>query len=379
MRNTIVAATLTMAAFGALPSCASTKGPSSECSEPRDFVVAMSDYASSGVGSLRISDGAQDSRFGVDLGKDPQLSRTRGRLFLVARDQDLAFELDPTCGAPIARTSLHDPQARGIQNPQDVALDAAGAMWVPRFNDGTLLVVRGDERQVLSLAAYDDDANPQPSAVRVVDTPRGERAFVALERLDVDLVSRRPSALLELDTASRAVVASHPLLGRNPFGSITERDGALYLVEPGSFDSATEDNAGLERFDPRTSTSALVLREPDLGGSLAEIALSETCGAGIVAGPVKNVNATHLVALDFRGAPKVVPGQSLLATPGYELQGLAIHGTTLLVGDRRRASNGSYVVHTFDISADCTFTPRKTDLLLPQKPVAFRATQQVSR
>ncbi len=341
----------------------------------------MSDYASSGVASVRVSDGAKESRFGVDLGKDPQLSRTRGRLFLLARDQDVVFELDPTCGAPLAKTSLHDDAAKAIQNPHDVALDASGAMWVPRFNDGTLLVVRGEERHVISLADYDDDRNPQASAVRVVDTPRGERAFVALERLDRDLVSRRPSALLEIDTRTRAVVATHELQGRNPFGSMIEHDSVLYLAAPGDFNAANEDAAGLERFDPTTGTSRIVLRETDLGGSLAEAALTNGCGAAIVADPVKNVNATRLVSFDLRGTAKIVQGgaSSPLATPGYDLQALAVHGKTLLVGDRRRSADGTYAVHTFDIRADCTLVPTKADLSLPQKPIAFRTAQQLSR
>ncbi len=366
---------------GVCIACSAPQAPISECGEARDFVVAMSDYASSGVASVRVADGSQESRFGVDLGKDPQLSRTRDRIFLLARDQDVVFELDTACGAPIAKTSLHDESARGIQNPQDLALDAKGAMWVPRFNDGTLLVVHGNERHVVPLAAYDDDKNPQPSAVRVVDTPRGERAFVALERLDTDLVSRRPSALLELDTSTREVVGTHALLGRNPFGAMTEHMGALYLAEPGNFDAADETAAGIERFDPRTSTSELLLRETELGGSVTELAFRDTCGVAIVADPVKNVNATRLVAFDLRGTPKLVQAGSTspLATLGYDLQGLAVHGSTLLVGDRRKSSSGTYTVHTFEISADCKLARRETALSLPQKPVAFRPAQQVSR
>jgi len=380
MRSTpLLAAGLAFVAFvcacGAEPA-----PPAAACAESRDFVVAMSDYSSSGVAGLRIGDATHEARFGVDLGKDPWLARSRERLFLVARDQDLVFELDPACGAPLSRFSVRDEGVNVGQNPQDLALDGAGAAWIPRFNDGTLLVVAGSARKVIPLASFDDDGNPNPTSVRVVSTPEGERAFVVLERLDRDLRSRRPSSLLELDTRTKEPVKAHPLAGRNPFGAMVEHEGALFLAEPGSFDDATERDAGIERFDPRSRTSELVLHEPELGGSLTEIALSGACGAAIVADPTKDINATSLVSFDLRSR-KVVQGVSAspLKTPGYELQGLAVHDGRLLVGDRRSTQDGSYAVHTFDIRADCTLAPREARLALPQKPVALRPASPLSR
>src|SRR4051812_23086004 len=65
-------------------------------------LVAVSDYASSGVGRLAL-DGGGALSFGVDLGKDPALTVSQGRAFFVARDGDAIFEVDPRCGTAIAR------------------------------------------------------------------------------------------------------------------------------------------------------------------------------------------------------------------------------------------------------------------------------------
>ncbi len=368
-----------LVAFTAACGSEATTAPSS-CTESRDFVVAMSDYVSSGVASLRVSDGSHQSRFGVDLGADPWLTRSSGRLFLIARDEDLVFELDPACGAPKARFSVRDEGAKAAQNPQDLAVDSAGSMWIPRFTDGSLLVVEGERRHVVSLADFDEDKNPNPSSVRIVATPEGERAFVVLERLDRDLLSRRPSSLLEIDTKTRAIVKAHPLAGRNPFGAMTEHEGALYLAEPGNFDDDRETLAGIERFDPKTRTSELLVRETELGGSITELTIAGSCAAAIVADPTIDVNATSLVTIDLRTRTVVQPlARSPLRTSGYELQGLAVHEGMLLVGDRRKTSAGTYDVHTFDIRADCTIAPRAERLALPQKPVAIRPSSQLSR
>jgi hypothetical protein len=255
-------------------------------------------------------------------------------------------------------------------------------MWVPRFNDGSLLVLDGDAREPLPLGAFDDDGNPQPASVRIVATSRGERAFVSLERLDRDLVSRRPSALLELDTATRTPVRAHTLLGKNPFGAMVEHEGALYLAEPGNFDVADEPEAGVERFDPELGASRMIVGERDLGGSVAELAFAGPCLVAIVADPTNDVNATSLVVVDTRGTPRVTArGDTTLRTSGYDLQGLHVRGDTLFVGDRRARPDKAYDVHAFRVTGECTLaqSPSLPRLTLPQKPVALRSTLQNTR
>jgi hypothetical protein len=337
-------------------------------------IWAASDYSSSATGALSLG-GAITSLSGVDLGADPALSVSRGRAFFVARDTDLVFELDPACGTPKSHFSVHQASHSGPSNPQGVAVAKDGSLWVPLYDVPVLLVLdaAGRPMHAIDLSSYDSDGNPQASAVSIVDTPMGERAFVTLERLaDADgLQSEQPSWMLLIDVAARAVTGHVELAGRNPFGVFA--DGPLlWLAEPGNFDAASEPLAGVERFDTRTETTALVAREVNLGGSVAEVAVSGSCGIAIVADPTPNVNATSIVSFDaMSGATLAGSARSPLATAGFDLQGLAWKDNALLVGDRRRANDG-FPVHIFDTTGACGLDERIDGLRLPLPPVALR-------
>jgi hypothetical protein len=335
----------------------------------------VSDYASSGVGGFALG-GEGKLSFGVDLGADPVLATSRGRAFFVARDQDVVFELDPRCGTPITKTSVHDPAHRGTTNPQDVAVAPDGALWVPRYNVPSVAVVDASGvRAAIDLRAYDDDQNPNASAIAIVDVGGVAKAFVTLERLD-DTQSpprpRLPSQMLRIDVATLAMEAATDLVGKNPFGLVAE-GGVLFLAEPGDFASVSDELAGVERFDPATSTSRLLARERDLGGSVAEVAISGGCGAAIVADATAR-NATSLVTFDVvTGAPFTRAAAAVLGpTDGFDLQGLAWKGDVLMVGDRRRVERG-YAVHAFDRTGTCDLHERADAVFLQQKPVALRA------
>ncbi|HEY8073396.1 MAG TPA: hypothetical protein VIF62_04790, partial [Labilithrix sp.] len=127
--------------------------------------------------------------------------------------------------------------------------------------------------------------------------------------------------------------------------------------------------AGIERFDTTTSTPSLLVKEKDLGGSVAEVAVTSDCGAAIVAGPEPNVNPTSLVSFDPRTG--AITGRAVLGpTPGYDLEGLAWRDGSLYVGDRRHVGDG-YQVHVFDRSDGCILQQSRT-IDLPQRPVALR-------
>ena len=344
-------------------------------------LVAVSDYASSGIGAVSL-DGRGALSFGVDLGKDPALTVSHGRAFLVARDADLAFELDPRCGTAMARFALHDPARAGSGNPQDVAVAPSGALWVPRYNaPAAIAIVRtGAAIQTIDLSPYDADKNPNASSVRIVDVGGAAKAFVTLERLDDNdlLKSKQPSQMLRLDVASALPETTIELEGRNPFGLPFEDDGALWLSEPGNFDDAREPLAGIERFDTRSSTTKLVVHETDLGGSVAEVAVSGKCGVAIVAGSERDVNPTSVVTFDAISG-KVLARGVVGPTAGYDLQGLEwvpAEGTArvLLVGDRRRTDRG-FAVHALDRVGDCDLRARPDAIFLSQKPVAVRAAR----
>jgi hypothetical protein len=374
-RLALMAACLVVAGCGG--GASGTVAPPASCGDAGttfEGVWVASDYASSAVGAFAAS-GAISSTTGVDLGADPAIATSGGRAFYIARDQDLVFPIDPACGTLASRFSVHEASHDGPSDPQDVAVASDGSLWVPLYDVPTLLVLDPTGATVLDridLSPYDGDGNPQASAVAIVGTPSGEKAFVALQRLaDADVLqSEQPSWMLRIDVKTRTVETHVELAGRNPFAMRVEGT-ALWLSEPGNFDAGTEPLAGVERFDTSTSTTALLAHEADLGGSVAEVAVSGNCGVAIVAGPTA-VNATSLVTFDATTGAVITPAaESPLATGGFDLQGLDWVGSALLAGDRRRLSAG-YPVHVFDAAA-CALHERVPDLIeLPLPPVALR-------
>ena len=356
--------------YAVVAACGTPSPPPAAACGGADAVWIASDYSSSAVGSLTLT-GALTSTVGrADLGRDPVLATSRGRAFYVVRDQDAVFEIDPTCGTPVTRYDVHLASHNGSSDPYDVAVASDGSLWVPLFDAAAIVVVAPDGTQTatVDLSSYDADGNPDADAIAIVDTPAGEKAFVALDRLDPYPTSVLPSWMLRIDVATRVVEAVVPLAGRNPVGPMKDDAGVLWLAEPGDFDDATELDAGVERFDTATSTSALVASESSLGGSVTELATASGCGVAIVADATTNVNATALVTFDpSSGAVTAAAAASPLATEGFDLEGLAWSAGALLVGDRRRASSG-YPVHVFD--GACAPTERPDVVFLPLPPIA---------
>lgn len=381
-----------VAAGGALLSaCASSErepGAPGAC-HGVELLVATSNYSTAGASICAIPGAC---RSGADLGDDPMLTTTNGRTFFLARDSDLIFEVDAACGEPTSKLSVTalapvDPVTgvRRPANPQDVGAAPDGTLLVPLYDVGRIAIFGPGETEptAIDLSPYDEvDENPQANAVRVVDVGGAAKAFVTLERLDDHdkLRSSRKSQMLRLDVATRSIEAVVDLEGRNPFNAMSELGASLFMAEPGNFDDDAEELAGIERFDTATSTTRLLVRERDLGGSVAEVAVTAGCGAAIVAGPEIDVNPTWLVTFDpetgrvlsDKAAPPLGP------TPGYDLQGLAWRGRTLYVGDRRRGSAG-YPVHVFDLQDGCVLTDAGRKLDLPARPVALRPAQQLER
>jgi len=264
-------------------------------------------------------------------------------------------------------------------NAHDVAAARDRSLFVVLY-DVPRIVVLGKGGQPdgapIDLSSYDDDGNPQAESVRIVDVAGVEKAFVTLERLDLDWYSRRPSKMLRIDVATRQVEAVIELAGRNPFNSMVELNGALFLAEPGNFDADDEPLAGIERFDTATSTSRLLVNEKDLGGSVAELAVTDGCGVAIVAGKQKYVNSTSVVTFD-PASGRVLRSASdpVLATGGFDLRALAWKGSTLYVGDRRTGGVG-FQVHTFERApGTCLLHETDRTITLPQRPVAIRAAR----
>jgi hypothetical protein len=371
---------------GGVLACSATEAPASsasDCPGVELLVAASSHYDSSMVCGAPTRCELGGSTTGADLGKDPSLALSNGRAFFLARDQDAIFELDPTCGTPFRSYSVHSGSA-GVVNPHDLAVASDGTLFVPLFNVPQIAIVKDGKLEApidLSSSDFDGDGNPNADAIRIVPVDGAEKAFVTLERLDntvKELPSRQVSWMLRIDVATRKIEDHVVLAGRNPFNTMAELNGALFLAEPRDFDVADEDLAGIERFDTKTSTTQLLVRESDLGGSVSEVAVIDGCGVAIVGGPVHDVNPTSLVTFD-PATGKVLASASapvLGPTAGYDLQGLAWSGDSLYVGDRRAGDTG-YPVHVFARDpGTCILhevTAQRPAINLPQGPVALRA------
>lgn len=361
-------------------SCSSSGEPakaSSVCADGELVVAASSDYQDGAI--CVVPSRGQDFR-GVDL-KDPVLASSGGRTFILGRGFDLVFELEPSCGTPISRASVADLApviggARRTANPHDVAVAPDGSLFVTLFDVGKLAFLKnGVLDGALDLSAYDVDGNPNAESVKMVDVAGVAKAFVSLEVLDNDqktLPPRGESLMLRIDAATRTVEASIPLLGINPFNSMYEHGPFLYLAVPRDFLQVTEERAGIERFDTRNSTSVMLVREADIGASVAQVAVVDGCGVAIVADGTEQ-NATSLIRFDpDSGAILSGIAAPLLRSDGYDIQGLAWRGDTLYVGDRRPVAGG-YPIHVFDRApGTCTLTPSDRHVTISQPPVALR-------
>lgn len=375
-RATVVVVSLVAAACGSSGSA----GPVVTTCDGVEVVVAGSDYTSESIvcGGPPCARGPGTS--GVFLGKDPQLTEGNGRTFFLARDTDYVFELDARCGNATKQIEVGE-LARSVgrvgSNVHDIAAAPDGSLWAVSFSLPQLFILRdGNVEGTIDLRPYDDDGSPEAESIRIVDVGGVWKAFVTLERLTFYPASRtfrseRPSTMLRIDVATRRVEAVVTLEGRNPFNPMRQDEGMLYLAEPGNFDAADEPAAGIERFDTTTSTTKLLVKETDLGGSVAEIAVAGSCGAAIVAGPAENVNPTTLVLFD--ATTGAVLSRPFGPTPGYDLQGLAWRGRALYVGDRR-AGGGGYPVHVFERAAEgCALANTGRTIDVPLAPVALRS------
>jgi hypothetical protein len=340
--------------------CGDTTTPPTTCDPNASSVVmiaATPDYRASTIGSLPL-DGSSPAFLApsTGLGGDPALASSQGRRFFIARDEDTFFEAD-ACGKSLMQYSARATPTEGKVDPQDVAVAPDGALWVARLDVSSLLVIGVDHStSTIDLSSFDADTIPDASSIRIL----GHRAFVTLERLTTtngNQESIQPSQMVAIDTDTHAVVSTITLAGRNPLGLMKETNGILWLADAGSPYVATETDAGVEMFDTASMTSSLLLSESDLGGSVAEVAVTSdgSCGAAILFA-AQAPNAMSLVSFSIDAQNKTASKPTtLLQADGFDLRGLfwTLRGT-LLVGDDR-PNGANYPVHVFQ-NASCALT-----------------------
>jgi hypothetical protein len=339
----------------ALAACYQPAAPT--CAGDVIMLAEAPDFSASEIGSLSLETGVATMQSGSLL-QDPVLATSGLQHFVISRKTNVIYTIDGcgNSGEQYSALTSGDTDA----NPQDVAVDTNGALWIARLAQPSLLIT--SPLETVDLSKFDSDGNPDMSSVKIV----GTNAFVALSRLNPYPQSQQASQVIVLDTNTKQLVNTITLTGRNPFGQMLVSAGKIWLAEPGNFSDATETAAGVETIDPITMDHKLVIAEPTLGGSVAQVAANVSCAAAIIADSTTS-NATSLVSFSVDGSNLSKP---ILSTPNFSLRGLLWTNETpprLLVGDATNAG-GNFYVHVFSADAQTCALTKVADWATPNMP-----------
>ncbi len=331
--------------------------PPPTCTADVIVLAEAPDFSASELGTLSIATGVASMQSGSLL-QDPVLATSGLQHFVISRKTNVIYEIDgcANTGKQYSALAAGDTDA----NPQDVAVDSNGALWIARCDHPSLLIT--SPLQTIDLSTFDSDGIPDMSSVKIV----GNHAFVALERLNPYPQSQQASQVVVLDTDTKQLVKTITLAGRNPFGQMRVSAGKIWLAEPGNFSDANETEAGVETIDPLTFDSKLVVPETTLGASVVEVAANVSCAAAIVADATPE-NATSLVSFSIDGTNL---SQPVLSTPNFLLRGLLWTQDTpprLLVGDATN-SGGTFFVHVFSADTQTCALTKVADWAMPNMP-----------
>jgi hypothetical protein len=329
-------------------------------------IVLLSSQTVSGLGRIELDGGIKEVP-DIALGTDPALSAHSDRIFAIVRDQNLVYEVDPLTLAltqkfvPYEDAELDDSRlldcktiVKGI-NPQDIAVDADGRLWIARFERPTVVILEpdGSFSGAVDLSPYADaDGLPETSAVHI----SGDRAYVTIERLDrcAGWSATGSGMIVEIDVATRKVVGSIELGGANPFGRLVtapwDLSGNTVAVALAGDILAIDDGDAAAIVDLANGTSTGFGRESELDGSVVEVVLAAPEEAYVIVSNPDDptINATSVVRIDPRTGQ---PSAKLLdsrteSNPdgGFCHRGLAVVGDHVLVGSKVPCETGVMVL-----------------------------------
>ncbi len=329
-------------------------------------IVLLSSQTVSGLGRIELN-GDMKEVPDIALGTDPALSASNDRIFAIVRDQNLVYEVDPVTLAlrrkfvPYDDTELETSRVlacntivKGI-NPQDVAVDADGRLWVARFEQPTVAIIEhdGSLSGTVDLSPYADaDGLPEASAVHIVDS----RAYVTIERLDRcgGWVATSPGLIIEIDVATRKVVNSIELGGANPFGRLVpapwDSSGNTVAVALSGAILSINDGDAVAMVDLKSGMVTGFGREAELDGSVVEVVLAAPDEAYVIVSNPKDpsTNVTSLVRINPQTGQmshKLLDSRTE-SNPGggYCHRGLAVVGDHVLVGSKVPCETGIFVI-----------------------------------
>jgi hypothetical protein len=271
----------------------------------------------------------------------------REHIYTIQRTQGVIVERDRT-GLQLARFDVTEPGIPAAKSdPADLAIAPDGSLWVTRYLQSTLLVLEpdGTRRRTVDLSSFDDDGNPQMTAIAI----DSGRAIVALEKLDDagGLTTKTKGTLISIDLATYAATPFVELPAKTPREKFVRGpDGALYVAcIGGPRNSPPDRDAALVRVDLASKTASKVLDAATVGGFVTAFDLADgVTGYAIVAG-YDGDNPTKLVTFDVgTGAA----GATWATSAGYMFWDVAAVGAQLLLADRTQKAPGVRVLARSD-------------------------------
>lgn len=175
-------------------------------------------------------------------------------------------------------------------NPQDIAFLGNGEAYVGFYHGAELKRFDLKSKQQtgsVNLARWsDDDGYPEVASLKRLSSGL---VLASLQRLDLNTYQPTGSSfVLLVDPATNKVIEQRQLARANPFSSVKEWNGAVYLGEAGVLDRRTPQLDGaIEKLDAVNLESlGIVIEEAELGGDVLDFEiLDANHGVAIVAMP----------------------------------------------------------------------------------------------
>ena len=317
------------------------------------FVLAT-DFVEGSFGTVevdepRTSTGAAPERL---THSDATARAIGGDVFVVNRlGSDSIQKLDPSDGfATVYQCST------GLgSNPQDIVIASEDKGYVSVLEQPELLIIDPTPQSCASLEDFvigdidlssiaDADGNPDMWRMFL----RGNRLYVAVQRLDINSPFREPAdngAIAVIDIGTDTLIGTIELSAENPFGTtkgLTVRGNDLYISEVGQFGV---NDGGIERVDLTTRrATGFVITEESAGGDIVDfLIVSDELAYAIVS---KSDFTTALVT--FSPASGDV-GATILQADGFDYSDIELNDRgEIYLADRNAGAPGVRVFRASD-------------------------------
>jgi hypothetical protein len=333
-----------------LSGCVEPIASSNVCGDLRfasPVLVLETEYAgaTSALGRLG-KDGCLTEVADIAIPHNAILRSAHGRPFVLDDDSGVLYAIRSDSLSISGKFAAFQTSPDERPNPHDVDVDAAGRLWVTRFEMGSLALIEPDGAWggEVDLSDLDPDGVPDMDAIWIVDG----RAYVSLELLDrtgVPWLPRQKGRIAVVEAAPpQRRISVIDLSGSNPSGRfvpLNEAGTRVAVATPGNF-SSIDASDGIDAIDLTTGLASQIVSETALGGSVWEFAVaSPTEAYALVLGPV-DPNPVTVVA--WNPATGEVNQEPLFSRPAFDSAGIAVVGDMLLIGEFKP---GAAKIHVF--------------------------------